>query len=201
MKEFLPVTEDELIDISGKGAPPSAPSAPSSPAKKSVPSPVGFSSLEKGRVDAAIANREIANAKTMAAQNMPYGHENNVVGKVSSLYASSADCTGAMSATAGTAYQTTATLSNPKAAAAAGYVQVSSNSQPGTWAVVRYTDSKGLQSGHAQMTMGGGQYFDSVPKVDNTHRSGPSFTGVSTESYLSSKGITPDSVTYLRPAQ
>lgn len=197
MRGFLPVSEEELMVVNGRGGD-SGSSESSSP---STPSPTGLSSLERGRVNAAVSAREVAAAKSLVAAKVPYGASNNVVGQVNSPQAASFDCTGAMSAVTGLPYQTTASLMDPAVQASAGYVQAAGNKQVGTWTVVRYQDpDTGAMVGHAQMTMGNGTYFDSVGKLGPNSRSGPSLTKVSTQEYLEKNGVKVTAV-YLRPKQ
>lgn len=189
MKGFIPVTDDELLEVSGRGGGSSTPSYGSQ----------GSSTVEKTRTDEAIGAREVSVAKQLVAAKVPYG-SSNTGGTVNSLGASSYDCTGVMSAVTGKPYQTSASLMDPAVQKASGYVNAVSNSQAGTWTVVQYRDPKtGKIEGHVQMTMGDGTYFDSVPASKPNSRSGPSTSNTSTLDYLKSQGIQPISVAYLRP--
>lgn len=207
MEEFILVSEDELREVNGRGGgggsrsssnSGSKPSTPPAPKPNPAPSPV-TSSLETNRINAAVTAKEVATANALVAAKLPYGANGNVTGKVSPTTLSSYDCSGAMSAVTGRPYQSTASLMSPAVQASNGYVKAVSNTQAGTWTVVQYKDpASGTTVGHAQMTMGGGQYFDSV---NAENRNGPSLSPVSTLDYLKNKGIQPSSVVYLRPGQ
>lgn len=196
MKDFIPVTEEELFEVNGRGGGGTEASSSSSGEQGSV-STSGQSTLEKGRTDAAVTTRELQNAAALVNRGLPYGASNNQVGTPSSRTEKSYDCSGFMSAVTGNPYQTTASLMDPKVQAASGYAKAATNAQAGTWTVVQYRDpASGKMVGHAQMSLGDGRYVDSVPKTDT--RSGPSVTATSIESYLRKQGITPQ-VVYLRP--
>lgn len=193
MKDFIPATEDELFEVNGRGG--SSPSSSSSSSSKSTS--LGLSTLEKGRIDAAITAKELERANALVNRGLPYGASNNQVGNPNSCNEGSYDCSGFMSAVTGKPYQTTANLMDPKVQASSGYTKAVGNTQAGTWTVVQYRDpATGKMVGHAQMSLGDGRYVDSVPKTDK--RGGPSVTSTSIESYLKKQGITPE-VTYLRP--
>lgn len=142
----------------------------------------GLSSLEKDRVDAAVTARELAQANSLLEQNIPY---------------SRMDCSHAMAEVTGLEYKTTAQLIDPATRAAAGYEDAVGNTEAGTWTVVRYVDKDtGQEVGHAQMTMGNGQYFDST---DGDKRNGPSTTTKPTLDWLQENGYEIREVAYMRP--
>ena len=208
MKGFIPASEEELIEINGRGGSSPASSSDSgsdpepSPAPSSPPEPQAYSSLEKGRIDAAITAKQLENANTLIEAKASYGGP-NTVGETIPTNLKSYDCSATMSATTGNPYQTTAALMDPQVQAANGYEKAVSNKQAGTWTVVQYKDpDSGNIVGHAQMTMGDGKYFDSVPGgTGATSRSGPSTTKTSTLDYLKSEKVQPLSVVYLRPKE
>ncbi len=218
MDRFSDVSEDELLTVYGRGGgsdrggPDDTPSRSSSSSSKpssqsyAKPASAGLSSHDKTKQDEIISAKSVATANALAAKNTPYGtvgyaQSAKEVGKVVSLSASNMDCSAAMSAISGNPYQTCASLSDPKVAAANGYTKAVTNRQAGTWTVVQYRDPKtGEIEGHTQMSMGNGQYFDSVA-YGGGGRKGPSLTGLSVEQYLAKEGITPISVSYLRPTR
>lgn len=196
MKDFIPVTEEELFEVNGRGGGSSSSrgsSKPSASGKTAAPS-----TLEKRRTDAAVTAKEVERANAIVNRNLPYGASNNQVGSPNSGSERSYDCTGFMSAVTGKPYQTSASLMDPKVQAASGYTQAAGNSQAGTWTVVQYRDpDTGKMVGHAQMSLGDGRYVDSV---DTKSRKGPSVTTTSTESYLKSQGIEFQAA-YMRPVR
>lgn len=192
MKDFIPVTEDELFEVNGRGG--GSPSSSSSSSSK--PASAGLSTLEKGRIDAVVTAKEEERAMALVSRSLSYGASNNQVGKPNSGNEKSYDCSGFMSAVTGKPYQTTASLMDPKVQASSGYTQAAGNSVSGTWTIVQYRDpSTGKMVGHAQMSLGNGKFVDSV---DTRTRNGPTITTMSTQAYLKSQGIDAQ-VVYLRP--
>jgi RHS repeat-associated protein len=155
--------------------------------------------MEARLIDITVTDREIANSKTLEALGAKYGSD-NAYGKTNSLSETKYDCTGNMSAVAQKTYLSGSMLMDP-AQRAVDYKDVKHNLDVGTWAVIAYpdTDEKGnkITSYHTQMTLGNNKYFDSVP--DTGSREGPSTTTTSTEKWLSTQGIIPDDVIYIRP--
>jgi len=218
MNRFNDVSEDELLTVYGRGGgsdrggPDDTPSRSSSSSSNASsqsyakPASAGLSCHDKIKQDEIISAKSVATANALASKNTPYGsigyaQSPKEVGKVVSLNEQNMDCSATMSAVTGNPYQTCASLSDPKVAAANGYTKAVTNRQAGTWTVVQYKDpDSGKIVGHTQMTMGNGQYFDSV-KTGGGQRTGPSLTGLSVEQYLAKEGITPISVSYLRPTR
>ena len=148
--------------------------------------------------DPLVIQTELTRAATLAAGPATYG-SNNPWGSPNALNKSSYDCSGAMSAVTQKDYHSVSEIlysSNPEAL---GYEKVASSNEPGTWTLIHYVDGTGVESYHTQMTVGNGEYFDSVP--DTGTRNGPSYSGKSTEDYVRGNGWTIKEISYVRPTK
>jgi hypothetical protein len=139
---------------------------------------------------------EILRAKQLADSGANYGNVPGLGGTVVSMDLSTYDCSAAMSAVAQKPYLSTAELSD-SASVGAHYDDIAPERfSVGDWVVVRYQEKgKTEVEGHAQMNIGGGQYFDSYPEK------GPRVSSNPVLKYLGDTGATIVSTKYLRPTE
>ena len=142
------------------------------------------------------AGAEISRAIALAESGADYGNTPGLGGTIVRMDLSKYDCTGAMSAVAQKPYLSTAELSDADLSSTHYEEIAPEDFSAGDWVVVRYQEAGMTKvEGHAQMKMGGDNYFDSALGI------GPRISKKPLETYLAETNATVISVTYLRPKE